>query len=68
MYRPNLHYSVVNKSASAPTVIRDMVDYISKHHDGECGIVYCLSRADTENVAKGLSEQSEGRIKTAVCA
>lgn len=45
-----------------------MVDYISKHHDGECGIVYCLSRADTENVAKGLSEQSEGRIKTAVCA
>lgn len=68
LYRPNLHYSVIKKDASAPQVIRDMVDFISKYHDGECGIVYCLSRADTENVAKGIVEESKGRIQTAVCA
>jgi ATP-dependent DNA helicase Q1 len=63
LYRANLHYSVVKKPSSAAAVITMMVEEILTKHKDQTGIVYCLSKADTEAVAKGLGEASEGRIR-----
>lgn len=40
----NLHYKVLPKPASAPAVIEAMVNYITEHHSGDTGIIYCLSK------------------------
>lgn len=44
LYRPNLRYSVVPKNTSALLQITDMVEFISEHHLGELGIIYCHSQ------------------------
>jgi superfamily II DNA helicase RecQ len=41
-------YEVRAKDSSAAKVIDDMVDYIKEHHKGHSGIIYCLSKRDTE--------------------
>ena len=64
LYRANLHYSVVKKPSSSAAVITMMVEEILTKHKDETGIVYCLSKADTESVAKGLLDASEGKIRT----
>lgn len=45
LYRKNLHYKVVSKPSSAKQVVKDMVKYILENHRDETGIIYCLSRA-----------------------
>ncbi|THH10608.1 hypothetical protein EW145_g1208 [Phellinidium pouzarii] len=66
LYRKNLHYKVLPKPSSAGAVIKTMTEYILDYHQGDSGIVYCLSKKDTENVARGLSEESAGKIRTGV--
>ncbi|KAF8316779.1 ATP-dependent DNA helicase [Clavulina sp. PMI_390] len=66
LYRKNLHYSVVPKPASGPAVIKAMAEYITQHHPNDSGIVYCLSKKDTETVAQGLLDISEGKIRAGV--
>lgn len=44
LYRKNLHYSVLPKPSSANSAIKNMADYILKHHPNATGIVYCLSK------------------------
>ncbi|CCO30655.1 bloom syndrome protein [Rhizoctonia solani AG-1 IB] len=66
LYRKNLHYSVLPKPASAAAAIQVMADYITQNHAGHSGIVYCLSKKDTETVAEGLSSCSKGTIRTGV--
>ncbi|CAE6407088.1 unnamed protein product [Rhizoctonia solani] len=66
LYRKNLHYSVLPKPASAAAAIQAMADYITQNHAGHSGIVYCLSKKDTETVAEGLSSCSKGAIRTGV--
>ncbi|KAF8600248.1 ATP-dependent DNA helicase [Ceratobasidium sp. AG-I] len=66
LYRKNLHYSVLQKPASAPAAIQVMADYITTNHAGHSGIVYCLSKKDTETVAEGLATASNGAIRTGV--
>ncbi|KAF8713392.1 ATP-dependent DNA helicase, partial [Rhizoctonia solani] len=66
LYRKNLHYSVLPKPASAAGAIQVMADYITQNHAGHSGIVYCLSKKDTETVAEGLSSCSKGAIRTGV--
>lgn len=66
LYRKNLHYKVVSKPSSSAQVVRDMVRYILENHRDETGIIYCLSRADSERVASDLDSESRGQIKTGV--
>ncbi|KAF7306791.1 ATP-dependent DNA helicase [Mycena indigotica] len=66
LYRPNLHYNVLPKPASAQAAIVAMKDYILEHHRDHTGIVYCFTRKDAERVAEGLLKESDGKIKTGV--
>lgn len=50
LFRPNLKYAVYSE-ASSPTVIGS---WIKKTHPNQSGIVYCLSRKDTEMMAEAL--------------
>ncbi|MFY9489073.1 MAG: DNA helicase RecQ [Solirubrobacterales bacterium] len=49
--RPNIHYAIVEKRAARDQLLR----FIRDNHDGEAGIVYCLSRRKVEETAKWLS-------------
>nr|GAT44070.1 ATP-dependent DNA helicase [Mycena chlorophos] len=66
LYRPNLHYQVLPKPASAQAAIVAMKDYIMEHHPRDGGIIYCLTRKDAERVAEGIMKESGGKIKTGV--
>ncbi|KAI0052062.1 ATP-dependent DNA helicase [Auriscalpium vulgare] len=66
LYRENLNYKVVEKSSVRAEVIRHMVEYILEHHPNASGIIYCLSRRDSEAVAKDIQVRSEGKIRTGV--
>lgn len=52
--RPNIRYRVAEKGKPAET-LRELVDFIKEEHAGDTGIVYCMYRATTEDVAKTLS-------------
>ncbi len=49
--RPNIRYRVAEKNNPR----KQLLDFISREHAGESGIVYCLSRATVEEVAAFLS-------------
>ncbi|GAA5918772.1 hypothetical protein JCM6882_006807 [Rhodosporidiobolus microsporus] len=68
LYRSNLRYTIVPKPSSAQAVIDSMVEYILDNHQGESGIIYTLSRADSENVVKGINahERTKGKLRAAV--
>ena len=51
-HRPNLHLSAAPKVGETAQLLEFL-----KRHKGECGIVYCGSRAKTERVALRLSEK-----------
>lgn len=69
LYRPNLRYKVLPKPSSAQAALDAIVDWILDHHEGDTGIIYTLSRADSENITKGINahEKSKGRLKAAFC-
>ncbi|CAE6521724.1 unnamed protein product [Rhizoctonia solani] len=52
--RPNLYYEVRKKGKG---VVTDIASYIRSHHHEQTGVVYCLSRAKCEEVAKELRER-----------
>lgn len=49
--RTNLRYEVRPKKKS---VIADIAEWVRRHHDRKCGIIYCLSKKDCEKVAEEL--------------
>jgi len=51
--RPNIRYTVTEKDNPRKQLLR----FIRGSHDGEAGIVYCLSRKKVEETAKWLREQ-----------
>lgn len=50
--RPNIRYTIVNKSRDPKGQLRH---FIEREHAGDAGIVYCIKRADTEEMAQYLS-------------
>jgi len=56
--RPNIRYTIVQKLVSKSRSERhQLLDFIRKHHDGDVGIVYCLSRKKVDSVAEWLNEK-----------
>jgi bloom syndrome protein len=50
--RPNLHFEVRRKTNS---ILSEIVKWINANHPYQSGVVYCLTKRDTENVAKYLT-------------
>ncbi|KAI8636514.1 P-loop containing nucleoside triphosphate hydrolase protein [Parasitella parasitica] len=63
LYRPNLVYSVVQRPDSADATIRHITAWILENYRGESGIIYCLSKKDTEVVAQKIFSESKRQIK-----
>jgi ATP-dependent DNA helicase RecQ len=51
--RPNIHYSIIEKNNPKQQVLA----FIKQHHQGDSGIVYCLSRAMVDEMTLWLCEQ-----------
>ncbi len=51
--RPNIRYEIVEKGDAR----RQLLDFIRAEHDGDAGIVYCLSRRRVEETAAYLVEE-----------
>ncbi|MET0322512.1 MAG: DNA helicase RecQ [Duganella sp.] len=50
--RPNIRYQIVEKGNGR----KQLLDFITTEHTGDCGIVYCLSRKKVEETAEFLNE------------
>ncbi|KAL9936275.1 hypothetical protein V8E36_005117 [Tilletia maclaganii] len=66
LYRPNLVYSVLPRPSASNAASQTIVDWIVNNHRGQSGIVYCLSKKDTENMAQALNSLSNRVIRAAV--
>ena len=53
--RPNIRYTIVQKESGKER--QQLLDFIRKHHEGDVGIVYCLSRKKVDSVAEWLNEK-----------
>ncbi len=51
--RPNIQYRITPKTNAN----KQLLDFIKAEHDGDCGIVYCLSRNKVDATAKLLASQ-----------
>jgi ATP-dependent DNA helicase RecQ len=51
--RPNIRYAIVDKSDARGQLLR----FIREEHDGDAGIVYCLSRRKVDETAAWLAAQ-----------
>ncbi|MEU9999827.1 DNA helicase RecQ [Streptomyces sp. NPDC050848] len=51
--RPNIQYRIVAKN----NPLKQLLDLIRTEHEGDAGVVYCLSRASVEKTAASLVEQ-----------
>ncbi|MEU7550784.1 DNA helicase RecQ [Streptomyces sp. NPDC044571] len=51
--RPNIQYRIVPKN----NPLKQLLELIRTEHDGDAGVVYCLSRASVEKTAAFLAEQ-----------
>ena len=52
--RPNIRYHIAENQGNAK---EQLLRFIREHHDGEAGIVYCLSRRKVEETAVWLERQ-----------
>ncbi|MFF3692502.1 DNA helicase RecQ [Streptomyces sp. NPDC002221] len=50
--RPNIQYRIVPKSDPK----KQLLGFLKEEHDGDAGIVYCLSRASVDKTAQYLSD------------
>ncbi|MDO3722202.1 DNA helicase RecQ [Marinobacter sp. chi1] len=51
--RPNIQYRITAKTNAN----KQLLDFIKAEHEGDCGIVYCLSRNKVEATARLLTDQ-----------
>lgn len=66
LHRPNLRYQVIDRPSAAKDANEAITEYILANHPGKCGIVYTLSKADTQRMADALNEISRGKIRASV--
>jgi len=59
--RPNIKYTIQKKGTKEANFIR-LVDFIESEHQGDTGIIYCLSRKSTEEVAAKLVKKGYNAI------
>jgi ATP-dependent DNA helicase RecQ len=53
--RPNIQYRVAERGSAK----QQLLDFIEREHEGDAGIVYCLSRRKTEETAEWLTERGK---------
>lgn len=60
---------VLPKPSSAQAALDAIVNWILEHHQSDTGIIYTLSRADSENITKGINahERARGKLRAAYC-
>lgn len=51
--RPNIQYRIAPKTNAN----KQLLDFIEAEHEGDCGIVYCLSRNKVDATAKTLAQK-----------
>lgn len=51
--RPNIQYRIVPKN----NPLKQLLELIRTEHEGDAGVVYCLSRASVEKTAAALAQQ-----------
>jgi len=51
--RPNISYNIVSKNNAK----KQLLDFYTEHHQGDSGIVYCLSRKSVEQTALWLEQR-----------
>ncbi|MBW4933203.1 DNA helicase RecQ [Marinobacter sp. F4206] len=51
--RPNIQYRIAPKTNAN----KQLLDFIKSEHEGDCGIVYCLSRNKVDATAKMLADK-----------
>lgn len=51
--RPNIHYRITQKNNAH----KQLLDFLSSQHQGDAGIIYCLSRKRVEKIAAWLNQQ-----------
>jgi len=56
--RPNIRYQIVVKDNAR----KQLLSFINSDHDGDSGIVYCLSRKKTEEIANWLKEAGKNAL------
>jgi len=56
--RPNIKYMILEREEE----LKQLDDFIKKNHQGETGIVYCLSRKKVERVAESLKEKGYNAV------
>lgn len=64
LHRPNLIYKVLPRPVSSSAANEAIAQWIMDNHDDQTGIVYCLSKKDTETMAAALRQISNGQIRT----
>ncbi|KIJ69634.1 hypothetical protein HYDPIDRAFT_80648 [Hydnomerulius pinastri MD-312] len=55
--RPNLHYDVRKKPSKKKDLIQAIAGFIKSQHPTDTGIIYCLSREESEDMATKLREE-----------
>lgn len=50
--RPNINYTILEKDSSK----KQLLNFIKENHQGESGVIYCLSRKNTEDITQFLLE------------
>ena len=56
--RPNINYTILEKDNSK----KQLLNFIKENHQGESGIVYCLSRKNTEDITQFLCKEGYNAI------
>lgn len=55
--RPNLHYSVRKKPSLKKDLVQNIASFIKTNHPNGTGIIYALSRVESEEMAQKLREE-----------